>query len=157
MKTYYYDVTYGKNQIPKLVVKGQLSSEINNLVSNDYELKLFIAKAIYKRMPTEEHIYLLSFNTQYVCSGIFEISHGSICMSVCDIRAILLRLVLINAASYVIVHNHPSGDSKFSDCDMQTYNRCIQASSIVGIQLLGFAVWGSSMQLAREGSAIVTI
>ena len=59
-----------------------------------------------------------------------------------SIKDILTEPLKINAPKIILVHNHPSGDSKPSQADMEFTERLIEASALVDIQLLDHIVIG---------------
>ena len=46
----------------------------------------------------------------------------------------------INAASVILVHNHPSGDPSPSEKDTQIVNKIAQAGEIMGIPVIDFII-----------------
>ena len=58
----------------------------------------------------EEYIWLLAFNTKNRLIGLFEISHGAVDLSILRPREVFIRLFLCGAVSFILVHNHPSGE-----------------------------------------------
>ena len=50
----------------------------------------------------------------------------------------------MGAPKIILVHNHPSGDPTPSSEDINFTNRLIQASSVIGIELLDHVVIGDS-------------
>lgn len=92
---------------------------------------------------TEEYVYLLAMNNKNKLIGIFEISHGNDCSSHCGSREIFNKLLLIGAHSFVIVHNHPSGNPTPSTSDDEVYKRIKEASNIIGVIFLDSIIVGN--------------
>lgn len=59
-------------------------------------------------------------------------------------RDALIDAVKMGAPKIILVHNHPSGDPTPSSEDINFTNRLIQASSVIGIELLDHVVIGDS-------------
>jgi len=55
-------------------------------------------------------------------------------------REIFYPATELNAASVILVHNHPSGDSSPSEKDIQIVENITQASGIMGIPVLDFVI-----------------
>ena len=50
--------------------------------------------------------------------------------------------ILANAASIVLAHNHPSGDSEPSPDDMTLTRRLVEAGRLIGVDVLDHVVIG---------------
>lgn len=72
---------------------------------------------------SEEYLYMIALNTKCHPIGVFEVSHGASNYSVCNPREIFNRLLLCGANSFVLLHNHPSGDSTPSKEDITTFKK----------------------------------
>ena len=59
-----------------------------------------------------------------------------------SIKDILTEPLKINAPKIILVHNHPSGDSKPSQADIEFTERLLESSALVDIQLLDHIVIG---------------
>ena len=70
------------------------------------------------------------------------VSMGSINGSVAAIPNILKSGILSNAAGFLLLHNHPSGDVTPSREDIQTTRRCIEAGKIMDIPCLDHVIVG---------------
>lgn len=84
---------------------------------------------------SEEFLYLLCFNSKMKLLGVFEVSHGDACTTICNNREIFQKALLCNASCIVLAHNHPSGDVTPSEVDVITQNKVKQASEIMGVLL----------------------
>lgn len=74
--------------------------------------------------------------------GLFEISHGTVNMSVINGREVFIRLLLSGAVSFFLIHNHPSGDLTPSVYDIKATKNMIDAGKIMGIKLLDHIIIG---------------
>lgn len=90
----------------------------------------------------EEHAYLIAMSTKCKPLGVFEVSHGTINLSIMNPREIFIRLLLVGATSFVLVHNHPSGDCTPSKEDVAVTKRIKGCADIMGISLLDHIVVG---------------
>lgn len=97
---------------------------------------------------TDEFVYILCFNMKYRMIGFFEISHGTQSMSFAEPREIFRNALLLNAASIVMVHNHPSGDSTPSQQDRDTFERLKATGTIVGLSMSDSIVIGHGNYLS---------
>ena len=58
-------------------------------------------------------------------------------------REIFREAFLLNAASFVIIHNHPSGDPLPSVPDIEITNQIEKISKIMGINFLDHIIFGN--------------
>lgn len=89
-----------------------------------------------------EHFWALALNTKNRLLRIFEVSVGSLNASIVHPRELFKDAVRISAASLVVVHNHPSGDSTPSGADIQLTRRLVKAGDVLGIDILDHVVLG---------------
>lgn len=92
----------------------------------------------------EEYLYMLAFNTKCKLLGVFEISHGTGDKAIINPREIFIRLLLVGANSFVLVHNHPSDDCTPSKEDLDCTNRIKECGKMIGIELLDHIIIGDS-------------
>ena len=70
------------------------------------------------------------------------VSKGTLDKTAIDCRTILRQALLHNAASIIVLHNHPSGDATPSGSDISLTNKLRQACSLVGIELTDHIIVG---------------
>lgn len=69
-------------------------------------------------------------------------SMGSVNITIAHPRELLKTAILSNAAAIIIVHNHPSGDLKPSQEDVQVTDQMMQACRLIDIPLLDHIIVG---------------
>ena len=84
----------------------------------------------------EEHMYLIALNVKNYVNGLTEISHGALSFSIVHPREIFKYAISMNAASIMLIHNHPSGDPTPSEEDVAMTKRIQEAGELLGINLL---------------------
>jgi len=84
-----------------------------------------------------------------------EISKGSLNAMVVDPKEIVKYASLKSASSIILVHNHPSGETKPSDEDIKLTNRITAACNLLGIKVLDHIIVGKNLDdfysFAKEG------
>jgi DNA repair protein RadC len=82
-----------------------------------------------------------------------SISIGSLDTSIVHPREVFKEAIAASAASVIFVHNHPSGDTRPSQDDIQLTKRLVEAGDIVGIDVLDHVIIGGKnfLSLKREG------
>lgn len=84
----------------------------------------------------QEVFRVLILNTAHYLLRKVTVSKGAINMAVIHPREVFSRAVALQAASIVLVHNHPSGDPEPSQDDISLSQRMEQAGALLGIEVL---------------------
>ncbi|XOB46308.1 MAG: RadC family protein [Candidatus Nealsonbacteria bacterium] len=96
-----------------------------------------LAQAVYLRDRTREHLMTIYLNARnemvYKKQSTFI---GTLNANLVHPREIFEQALLHNAASVILVHNHPSGDAEPSEADLEITKRVIEAGKIMGIDVL---------------------
>ncbi len=81
------------------------------------------------------------------------ISEGSLNASIVHPREVMIPAIKDSAASFVLMHNHPSGDSTPSQQDIEITHRLSKTGEIVGIKLVDHIIIAGSeyYSFAEEG------
>ena len=90
----------------------------------------------------DERIYLFTLNNQHSVTGVFLIGKGDAQSCLCDVCGIALRVLMMHATSYVLVHNHPSGTVTPSKMDDNMTLKCVQLASLCGLNFLDHVICG---------------
>ena len=77
-----------------------------------------------------------------ILTSVFELSHGTVRMSVVSPREVFQKALLANAVGIVLLHNHPSGDPTPSKQDINVTKRLMEAGDIIGVNVLDHLVIG---------------
>ena len=98
----------------------------------------------------EEFMYMICMNTKNRIIGVFEVSHGNVNSSIVGAREIFQKALLANAVSIIVMHNHPSGDTRPSKEDVEVTKRLVEAGKIIGIQVLDHIIVGDDYSSLKE-------
>jgi DNA repair protein RadC len=90
----------------------------------------------------QESLYIVCLNSKNRIIGYSEIAKGKLNSCAVDMRELVRIAILINAASVIILHNHPSGDSDPSRDDISITQKAKDALTMFGIRLLDHIVIG---------------
>ena len=66
------------------------------------------------------------------------------------VREIFIRLCLLGAAQFIVLHNHPSGDPTPSGADLSVTEKLISAGVLLEISLVDHIVLGDSYYSMKE-------
>lgn len=92
---------------------------------------------------SEEYMYCFALDTKCKLNGVFEVSHGTVKASIVSPREVFQKLLSLNAASFVLVHNHPSGDATPSKEDVAVTERMKQGGELLDIPLIDHIIVGN--------------
>jgi DNA repair protein RadC len=73
-----------------------------------------------------------------------DVFKGSLNESVFSAREIFKLAFDYNAASIILVHNHPSGDAEPSDADIQMTKRIMRLGELLGVNVLDHLIIGNN-------------
>lgn len=80
---------------------------------------------------------------------------GSLNASIVHPREVMKSAILSNAASIMLGHNHPSGNSSPSKEDVEVTKRLAEAGKIVGIELLDHIIVGDDEYVSLKEKGYV--
>ena len=92
----------------------------------------------------EEYVYMAALACKGKVLGVFEVSHGTGNSSFLRPREVFMRLLLAGASSFVVIHNHPSGDCTPSKVDIDITRVLKEAGNMMGIPLIDHIIAGGS-------------
>lgn len=90
-----------------------------------------------------EHLYVLNLNAKCRVINGSLVSMGTLDGAPVHPREILKTSILSNASSFIIAHNHPSGDTTPSKADREACKNINAAAELMGIRLLDFVIVGN--------------
>ena len=102
------------------------------------------AETLVRLMEDEpsEVFAILCLSTKLHVIAFHEVSRGSLDSAQAHPRDVFRAAILANAASIVLVHNHPSGDPTPSPDDIALTQRMRAAGAVLGIDVLDHLVVG---------------
>lgn len=92
----------------------------------------------------QEHFRIMTLNTKKEINFIREISKGTINMTIVHAREVFRAAISDNAHSIILLHNHPTGDPSPSKEDIGLTKNLIEASKIIGIDILDHIIIGDN-------------
>jgi DNA repair protein RadC len=112
------------------------------------------------RFLDRECLRVVLLNTKQHLNKVCTVSQGSVNESLGNPREIFKPVITHSAYSFIMVHNHPSGDPLPSKADTRLSRRILEASRILLIQLVDHVIVGapapgqSSYFSFKEGGVI---
>jgi DNA repair protein RadC len=123
----------------KLVKESSVAYPATILDNTDVAAKL---ANYYINDRDRETMITMALNTSNQITGINTVSIGSLDTTSANPREVFKFAILANAASIVLAHNHPSGNSNPSAGDIKFTKQIADAGEIIGITLLDHIIIG---------------
>ena len=103
--------------------------------------------------PTVENAALIFLSTRRKITGWIQLGNGTLDTLLVHPREIFRAVLLADAAAFVMVHNHPSGDPSPSEADIKITRELIAAAKFLKIELLDHLIFGHP----QEGKGYVSL
>lgn len=104
----------------------------------------------------KEHMVVIYLNRANRVIGAYKVSDGGITSTVADLRLIFSVGLKAIATSFIVGHNHPSGNLKPSSADIILTNKLKDAGALMDIKLLDHIILGPEegkyYSMADEGA-----
>ncbi len=113
---------------------------------------IFMEKMRYYK---KEHFVSLLINVKGEIIEEVEVSVGDLCSSTTHPREVFIDAVRRSAGSVIFIHNHPSGDPKPSEADIETTKRLAEAGEILGIPVLDHIVIGDGCYISMRAQGMM--
>lgn len=117
-----------------VLILNNKNQKIATLALKDDELKIADQETVYKEFFQQEKGF------KYIDEELVSI--GTINQTIAMPREVFRKAITLNAASIVLAHNHPSGDTRPSQEDLQLTRRMEEAGQILGINVLDHFIIG---------------
>lgn len=98
----------------------------------------------------KENFRMMALNTKNHVVALETISVGNLNSSIVHPRELFLEAIRHSAAGIILIHNHPSGDTRPSPEDLQLTERIVEAGKLMGIEVLDHIIVGDGYLSFRE-------
>jgi len=120
-------LTYKSNVKPSLRPKVNASRDAYKILLENWDSE---------KIELVEQFKVLLLNRANKAIGIFEASTGSVTGTVADPKLIFASAIKANACGLIIAHNHPSGNLKPSQADIDLTRKIREGGKLLEIPLL---------------------
>lgn len=142
MRINVYNTLLDDDRKPMLVKESSSNFPAVSQIKTPQDLVKILNGVFNANKQTEEHAWLIALNSANAIIGIFELSHGSINSSIMSTREIFMKLCLCGAVSFMLAHNHPSGETAPSKADLEVTETIYKAGKMMQIELLDHVIIG---------------
>ena len=126
----------------QLVREGSSLYNTNQITCPDDAAE--IATAHFEELATDREVFsIMLLNVKNYVVGIHDVSVGSLTASVVHPREVFKAACLANAASIILMHNHPSGEADPSKEDIQITARLVQVGRMTDIPVFDHIIVGA--------------
>jgi len=95
------------------------------------------------RFLDRELLRIVLLNAKQHLIKVATVSQGSVNESLAHPREVFKPVITHSAYSFIMVHNHPSGDPSPSEADLRLTRRILEASRILQLQLMDHIIIGT--------------
>lgn len=135
----------------ELVKESNSRYDLDSKKASSPENVYAIGEMIFNFSNQAEEIFaILCLDTKNNVIGAFEVSRGALSSSIVHPREVFKRAILNNAASIILLHNHPSGEPRPSHEDIRMTNRLDECGKLLGITVLDHVIYGDSFYSFKE-------
>lgn len=151
-------IVFALGQIPqegvpeiKITYKKTNRSFLGKIGSSS-DVAAFI-RSIFENLELQESFMVLYLNQAHNIIGYYRHTIGAINATIADIRLIMATALTSASVAMIISHNHPSGNTKPSEPDIQLTKKIDEASKLFEIKLLDHCIVtkSSHYSFADEG------
>jgi DNA repair protein RadC len=102
----------------------------------------------------QEVVRVVLLDAQHRCVTKVDISRGTVNQSLAHPREIFRLAIVHSAYAFVLVHNHPSGNTSPSEADMQLTKRLVAAAELLQINFLDHVIVGRGFFSFQEAGLL---
>ena len=126
-------------------------------ITNSKQAEELLRKFWDELIDYRESVYILLLNRKHDPIGIRQVSTGTLSGCMMPVSQILAIALKANANSFIVAHNHPSGNLKPSHSDDRICKQLKQAGDIVECKLLDFMILTSESYMSYMDESNINI
>ena len=147
-----------KNEIKKAILSGELAHILREAVEgeivNESELAYNVIKPLAAQYAKQEVVWGIWLDSNNRVRAVEELQRGTINQSAIYPREIVRRAIDIGATGIILAHNHPGGNPKPSQDDLQITKRLMLALYYVNVTMHDHIIVGAEgyKSMADDGT-----
>lgn len=144
----------GSVKATQLLCIGELSKRIWKKAAVNESISFFNPVDIVNfyvedmRHMEQEQLRIMLLNTRGALIRDLMISKGTVNSAAATPREMFIEALRYHAVNVIMVHNHPSGDPKPSQDDVNLTRRVREAGELIGIQLIDHIIIGDNAYIS---------
>ena len=104
----------------------------------------------------QEHLRVVLLDRRNRVMETVEVYKGSVNSSQIRIGEVFKEAIRKNASAVIVIHNHPSGDTKPSQEDIALTKRLVQAGALLGIRVLDHVIVGDGNHFSFKDNGMIS-
>ena len=128
------------NEITVSYSKKQFTSTTIKTSANVQEVARQMFDHCNCQMELKEYFFIILLNRANHVIAYYKLSEGGISGTVVDLRIAFATAVKSLASGMILVHNHPSGNLKASEADINVTKKFVQAGSLLDITIFDHVI-----------------
>jgi DNA repair protein RadC len=126
--------------IPEITLQFHKTSVFGQVKKTEESAALIRSLFPEGSIELQEQFFVLYLNKKLDVIGFYHHTMGGIDFSIVDVKLILSAAIKSLSSSIIIAHNHPSGQLKPSNADIQITEKIKSAAKLLDIQLLDHVI-----------------
>ncbi len=122
-------------QIPEIKVRYNKGKAFEKIQSSA-DVHRFLKRVYGRNIGLQEHFVLLLTDNQLNITGYYKHTVGTPVSTLADIPMLMGIVLKSLARSFIISHNHPSGNIQPSEADKRLTRQVMKASKAIGVNML---------------------
>ncbi len=123
--------------------KPGLTSSTTTITNSQNAYEIFKSLFPEDTISLQEQFVVLYLNRANRLIGSYQLSKGGITGTIADVRLILSVALKTLATGLILAHNHPSGNLKPSEADIQLTQKVKDAAKLLDIELIDHIIISS--------------
>lgn len=138
------DVLLLEDNMPHLILSGSTNyPKVKNFLQVKDVVQVMTDMFFMDRQIAEQ-VYLIAMDIKCKPIYFFLLNKGTINTSLVDVRGLMARMLLCNTASFIVVHNHVSGEITPSKEDEKVTENISRAAKIMGLTFCDHIIIGQN-------------
>jgi DNA repair protein RadC len=123
---------------------GLSSSTTTTIANSQNAYEIFKSLFPVDTISLQEQFVVLYLNRANRVIGSYQLSKGGLTGTIADVRLILSVALKTLASGLILAHNHPSGNLKPSEADIQLTQKVKDAAKLMDIEVLDHMILNSN-------------
>ena len=132
------------HKIKSIIVEGSIC------LDNPAAVADFVNKEFDLCELAEEELYAIYVSESNNTQSVVRLSHGGINFAAVCIQSLLRHAFLCSATGFVLVHNHPTGNSTPSVQDKVVSEEIREGCDLVGLRFIDHIIIGNEVTSLRQ-------
>jgi DNA repair protein RadC len=135
--------------------KPGLTSSTTTITNSQNAYEIFRSLFPADTISLQEQFVVLYLNRANRVIGSYQLSKGGITGTIADVRLILSVALKTLASGLILAHNHPSGNLKPSEADIQLTQKVKDAAKLMDIEVLDHMILSSNGYFSFTDDGII--